>query len=73
MRRCALRWLSPLLIAGLFLLPAAHAQTQGEPGGAVDNSGRVPVLEYLFALLSLGLLLALLCWPSRKRSAERVR
>jgi hypothetical protein len=67
MRRRLLFWTSLLLSTALVLLSVAFVQAAGTPEPPVDNSERVPLLQYVFAIGSFLLVLLIVCRPSRKR------
>jgi hypothetical protein len=74
MRRCLLRWLAPLLIAGSCLLPAAvQAQDTGIERGvktetttASDAPERTAGPAYVVGVLLAIIVLLPVCIPSRK-------
>ncbi|HLJ97606.1 MAG TPA: hypothetical protein VKU02_30880 [Gemmataceae bacterium] len=65
MWRQVLRWLAPLLVAGICCLPSAYAQRYNVP--SEPEGGRTPALPYTVAFASTLLLLVILCTPSRKQ------
>lgn len=71
MRRFFFQWLAPLLLAGIFFVPAVQAQAPSEPS---SEEGRgPPTMQYFFATLATVLVLFTVCKPSRKYSHETAR
>jgi hypothetical protein len=70
MWRRILRWLSPLLIAGICFLPAARAANPGDAGSKPPTE-HTPALQFVVAFVALLLILLILCKPSRKTYVER--
>jgi hypothetical protein len=75
------RWISPFLVAGLLFFQGAHAQTPTPPSSGQtpgqfntpngesktpDNTERTPGVQYLFAFVSLLVVMLIVCKPSRK-------
>jgi hypothetical protein len=75
MARALLRWLAPLLVAGLCCLPAWAQKARDEisrgvragedvgPGLETNPTGALP---YAIAILSVLIVLVIVCMPSRK-------
>jgi hypothetical protein len=70
MWRRVVRWLAPLLIAGVCFLPSAHGQAP-RPTASPETSGRTAALPWAVALLSLIVIMVIVCKPSRKAELKR--
>jgi len=71
MWRRIVRWLAPLLIAGVCFLPSAHAQFARRAPAPEENTSRGGALPWAVAFLSLILILVIVCKPSRKAEIKR--